>query len=156
MNLVTHVLQKNAGRWRLPQGGPDAQGASARDWVYIVKKRKCEEDAKHLVTTGPRESRDMMKMPGMISTSAKPGVLVSVMPNDLRDVNGGEMEVVRGRASGRPGNGAGEVAVDMHHQAGEFWARSRGCWRVRSVHCRQSEVASRYYRVGGRAVCLEH
>ena len=36
-----------------------------------------------------------MKMPRMISTNAEPGVLASVMPDGLRDVNGGEMEGAR-------------------------------------------------------------
>ena len=53
----------------------------------MVKKRKYDEAAKRLVATKLKESRNMTKMPGIISTSAMPGVLVSVMRDGLRHVN---------------------------------------------------------------------
>ena len=61
----------------------------------MKKKRKYDEDAKHVATAELRESRGMTKMPGMISTSAEPGILVGMMPDGLRDVSSGEMEGAR-------------------------------------------------------------
>ena len=58
----------------------------------MKKKRKCDEDTNHVAISELRESRGMIKMPGIISTSAKPGVWVGVIPDSLRDVNSGEME----------------------------------------------------------------
>ena len=60
----------------IPPRWAEHSGADKRDWEYIVKKRKYDEDAKHLVTTELRESRGMTEMLGAISTSVEPGVLV--------------------------------------------------------------------------------
>ena len=60
--------------------------------IYRGTKRKCDEDTNHVATAELTESRDMMEMPGMISTSAEPGILADVMPDGLRHMNSGEME----------------------------------------------------------------
>ena len=57
--------------------------------------KKCDEDAKHVATAELRESRDMTETPGMVSTSAEPGILVGMMPDGLKDVNSREMEGAR-------------------------------------------------------------